>query len=400
MGGRINTIMQTCFFAISGVLPKDEAIDAIKKAIKKTYGSKGEEIVQKNFEAVDHDPGQPPRGQGPRPGHEHLRHAPRGLRQGARVRAERPRQDHRGRGRRPAGLAPCPSTAPSPRPRRSGRSATSPSRSRSGTRRSASSAASARSSARTPPSASRSTTPSSWRTRPATFKSMRLQGQGVRGHEVHHPGRPRGLHRLRRVRLHLPGQGQEQREAQGARHGGPDPAPRARARELRVLPRPARGRPDRRQDRHGQGLPVPAAALRVLGRLRRLRRDALRQAPHPALRRPRHHRQRHRLLLDLRRQPADHALRREPRRPRPGVVQLALRGQRRVRLRLPPHARQAERVRRASCSRSWPTSIGAELVRGPPRRADQKDEAGHRRPARARRRSEAEARGARRPPTP
>ncbi|MEW6703012.1 MAG: pyruvate:ferredoxin (flavodoxin) oxidoreductase [Bacteroidota bacterium] len=54
MGSRVNTIMQTCFFAISGILPKDEAIDQIKKAIKKTYGSKGEEIVKKNFEAVDH----------------------------------------------------------------------------------------------------------------------------------------------------------------------------------------------------------------------------------------------------------------------------------------------------------------------------------------------------------
>ena len=53
MGVRINTIMQTCFFAISGVLPREEAIEQIKKAIKKTYGAKGEEIVKKNFEAVD-----------------------------------------------------------------------------------------------------------------------------------------------------------------------------------------------------------------------------------------------------------------------------------------------------------------------------------------------------------
>ncbi len=53
MGARINTIMQTCFFAISGVLEKDEAILQIKKAIQKTYGAKGEEIVQKNFNAVD-----------------------------------------------------------------------------------------------------------------------------------------------------------------------------------------------------------------------------------------------------------------------------------------------------------------------------------------------------------
>src|SRR5579863_4412205 len=53
MGTRINTIMQTCFFAISGVLAREEAIAQIKKAIKKTYGKRGEAVVQKNFEAVD-----------------------------------------------------------------------------------------------------------------------------------------------------------------------------------------------------------------------------------------------------------------------------------------------------------------------------------------------------------
>ncbi|MCB0196110.1 MAG: pyruvate:ferredoxin (flavodoxin) oxidoreductase, partial [Anaerolineae bacterium] len=53
LGVRINTIMQTCFFAISGVLPKDEAIAKIKESIKKTYGVRGEIIVKKNFAAVD-----------------------------------------------------------------------------------------------------------------------------------------------------------------------------------------------------------------------------------------------------------------------------------------------------------------------------------------------------------
>jgi pyruvate-ferredoxin/flavodoxin oxidoreductase len=53
MGGRVNTIMQTCFFAISGVLPRDVAIEAIKASIKKTYGKKGEQIVQQNYAAVD-----------------------------------------------------------------------------------------------------------------------------------------------------------------------------------------------------------------------------------------------------------------------------------------------------------------------------------------------------------
>jgi pyruvate-ferredoxin/flavodoxin oxidoreductase len=53
MGGRINTIMQTCFFAISGVLPREEAIEAIKHTIEKTYGKRGVSVVQKNFAAVD-----------------------------------------------------------------------------------------------------------------------------------------------------------------------------------------------------------------------------------------------------------------------------------------------------------------------------------------------------------
>ncbi len=53
MGERVNTIMQTCFFAISGVLPREEAIAQIKDSIKKTYGKKGEEVVQQNWEAVD-----------------------------------------------------------------------------------------------------------------------------------------------------------------------------------------------------------------------------------------------------------------------------------------------------------------------------------------------------------
>ena len=53
MGGRINTIMQTCFFAISNVLPRDQAITAIKNAIRKTYGKRGQAVVEKNFAAVD-----------------------------------------------------------------------------------------------------------------------------------------------------------------------------------------------------------------------------------------------------------------------------------------------------------------------------------------------------------
>jgi pyruvate-ferredoxin/flavodoxin oxidoreductase len=53
MGRRINTIMQTCFFAISGILPPADAIAAIKKAIEQTYGNRGETVLKKNFDAVD-----------------------------------------------------------------------------------------------------------------------------------------------------------------------------------------------------------------------------------------------------------------------------------------------------------------------------------------------------------
>jgi pyruvate-ferredoxin/flavodoxin oxidoreductase len=53
LGTRINTVLQTCFFAISGVLPREEAIRHIKESIRKTYARKGEAVVQKNFAAVD-----------------------------------------------------------------------------------------------------------------------------------------------------------------------------------------------------------------------------------------------------------------------------------------------------------------------------------------------------------
>ncbi len=53
MGGRINTVMQVCFFALSGVLPREQAINEIKKSIVKTYSKKGEKVVQQNLQAVD-----------------------------------------------------------------------------------------------------------------------------------------------------------------------------------------------------------------------------------------------------------------------------------------------------------------------------------------------------------
>ena len=53
LGSRVNTILQTCFFALSGVMPRDTAIEAIKKATEKTYARKGKDVVKKNFAAID-----------------------------------------------------------------------------------------------------------------------------------------------------------------------------------------------------------------------------------------------------------------------------------------------------------------------------------------------------------
>ena len=53
MAGRINIVLQTCFFAISGVLPREESIEKIKTSITKSYGKRGPEVVAKNHAAVD-----------------------------------------------------------------------------------------------------------------------------------------------------------------------------------------------------------------------------------------------------------------------------------------------------------------------------------------------------------
>ena len=163
------------------------------------------------------------------------------------------------------------------------------------------------------------------------------------GPEVHAAGGARGLHRVRAVRRGVPGQGPREPAAQGDRHGAPAPPARGGAHELRLLPVAARSGAARGAADRRQGVAVPPAAVRVLGRMRGLRRDAVREAADAALRRPRAHRERHRLLVDLRRQPANDAVRDGRVRPGPGLVELALRGQRRVRPGLPPGARRPAR---------------------------------------------------------
>ena len=71
LAGRINIVLQTCFFAISGVLPREQAIDRIKAAIAKTYGRRGAEVVERNQAAVDRALDGPAPGRGARAGDGH-----------------------------------------------------------------------------------------------------------------------------------------------------------------------------------------------------------------------------------------------------------------------------------------------------------------------------------------
>ena len=165
--------------------------------------------------------------------------------------------------------------------------------------------------------------------------------------------------------------------------------------EHRLLRAAAGERPHARGLRHRARDAVPRAAVRVLRRLRRVRRDAVPEAALAAVRRPPDGRQRHRLLVDLRRQPADDAVDGQRRRARPGVVELAVRGQRRVRARAatrgrsphrarpPPPARAARRGRRRAGGRDPVRAAAARVRAACAARTDR----GARAPARRARRS-------------
>ncbi len=244
MGGRINSIMQTCFFAISGVLPREEAITQIKKAIEKTYGKKGAEVVKRNFAAVDATL-------------ENLHEIPVGpatsaLKMRPTVPEKAPDFVKRvqaviieGKGDLlPVSAFPVDGTWPT---------------------------ATAQWEKRAialdipvwddkiciqcnkcafvcPHAAIRAKVydPAALGEGPGHLQVHRLQGRRVQGEEVHDPGGPRGLHRLQPLRDGLPGQGQGEPEAQGDRHGADAPAARGGAGELRVLPRPPRAEARRR----------------------------------------------------------------------------------------------------------------------------------------------------------
>ena len=239
MGGRINTIMQTCFFYLSSILPQDEAIAAIKKAIEKTYGKRGEKVVQMNYNAVDQAIAASARDL-------RARRRPPATIAKPPVVPERRRSSCR-RSRPPSWpaeatscrSATCRPTAPGPPTPPSGRSATSPSRSRCGSRSSASSAASAPSTARTPPSAPRSTTRPLLAGAPATFKSVDAKGKEFAGMKWTVQVAPEDCTGCGACVHICPGKDKADPEPQGHQHGLPAAAARERARQLRVLPEPS-----------------------------------------------------------------------------------------------------------------------------------------------------------------
>ena len=376
MGGRINTIMQTCFFAISGVLPRDEAIAQIKEAIEKTLRQARAPKSSSGTSTRWTPRSRTCTSRGAGDGNGDATRARRSCRRRRPISCSASRAVMlAGKGDLlPVSAFPVDGTWPTGTA--SGRSATSRTRSRSGTR--AVCIQCNKCALVCPHAAIRAKVYDAgvWSSAPATFKSDAVQGREFKGAALHDPGRARGLHRLQPVRRGVPGQGQDEPAAQGDRHAPAAAAARAGARELRLLPGPAGvGRrpisPDR--SKTSQFL---AAAVRVLGRLRRLRRDAVHQAADAALRRPPAHRQRHRLLLDLRRQPADDAVHHQRGRARSGLVELAVRGQRRVRARHAPRARQPRaRAGAGRSSRAWRPSLGEALVEAL-LDADQSSEAG------------------------
>ena len=180
LGRRINTVMQTCFFALSGVLPRDEAIAGIKDAIEKTYGKRGEVVLDRNFAAVDGALDALPPGPGPGGGHRHPAPAPA-------VSDEAPDFVKRVTARMmegkgdllPVSALPVDGTFPTGTARYEKRCW--PPRSRSGTRRSASSAACAPWSARTPPSGPRCSPPRPCDGAPGRFVSKDFRSRDLPG---------------------------------------------------------------------------------------------------------------------------------------------------------------------------------------------------------------------------
>jgi Pyruvate/2-oxoacid:ferredoxin oxidoreductase gamma subunit len=330
MGNRINTIMQPCFFQLSGVLPEDEAIARIKEFVNKTYIKRGQAVVDRNYAAIDASIA--------RLGHVTLGPAGTGHPLPPVVPADAPDFVKNvtavlmagGGDQLPVSAFPVDGTFPSGTTQFEKRAIALELpiwdlhrlwQVRDGLP------------ARRDPDEG---LPGGGRRERA--RRLPLQGVQVPRPVEPPPDDPGGagrLHRLRCLRGRLPCQEQDRDQAQVDQPRTGRRAPRQGASQLGVLPVDRAARPEPDRPRHRQGLPGPRAPVRVLARLQRLRRDPVPQARLAALRRPDDRGQRHGLLIDLRRKPAHDPLVGQRPGPRPGLEQLPLRGQRRVR---PGHA--------------------------------------------------------------
>ena len=228
MGGRINTVMQTCFFALTTVLPPDKAIQKIKSAIEKTYGKKGGGAVEKNFAA-----------RWTRRWKTCIRlpFHPSSLQLTACRQLFPPRRRSSSNASppscSPARAICCPSArsfpmAPGRPAPRAGRSGTSRSRSRCGRKICIQCNkcvlvcphAAIRAKIYQPDQLSDS---------PPSFKSADYKAPDFKGVQIYAAGRARRLHGLQPVRERLPGQGSDQPPAQSDRHAPASAAPRRRA---------------------------------------------------------------------------------------------------------------------------------------------------------------------------
>ena len=241
MGNRINTVMQPCFFKLSGVLPEAEAIAAIKGFVEKTYGKRGEKVVQRNFAAIDMSLERLHKVEvGPAPAA--VEHPGTGARPRARLRQAGDRAHHGRRGRPAAGqrhargrdLPDCHHQVGEARHR-----AEHPHLGSSHLHRLRQ--VRHRLSARGHPHEGLSGLP-------AERRSGGLPLQGVQvarpaGPSHHHPGRPGRLHRLWRLRRCLSCQGQDRGQAQGHQPGALPRASRPRAQALGPLPLHPAARP-------------------------------------------------------------------------------------------------------------------------------------------------------------
>ena len=344
LGARINTVMQPCFFALAGVIPADEAIAHIKASVEQHLRSprqrdRGAQLRRDRRRprtarpggcALDGDVPAHAAG-GPARGRARLRHACDGPADGRRGGpaaglgvARRRHVPDRYRPLREAGDRPGdPDLGPRHLHRlRQVRD---------------------RLPARHDPDEG---VPAGRVGRGAAV--VQVQGVPLQGHlrvPDDDPGRSRRLHRLRRLRRRLPGQVEDRGPPQVDQHGAGTGAPRRRTAGVGLLPVDPRAGPRAAAARLGEGLAGAAAAVRVLRRVCGLRRDAVHQAGNPTVRRPHGGGQRDRLLVDLRRQPPDDAMDGQRRGPWPGVEQLAVRGQRRVRARAPARPGGPDRAR-------------------------------------------------------